>query len=227
MLVGASSIDKINSSRIIVFGAGGVGSYAIEAIARCGVSVLDVVDGDDISTTNINRQLFALHSTIGKKKTTVAKERITDISPETSVTEYTFFYDFSTKNKVDLSKYDYIIDAIDSMESKILLIKEANKVNTPIISAMSTGNKTDIFSFKVTDIYNTSVCPIAKILRKRLREENITQHKVIYSTQTPITPDSRFVTDEEKRTVGSVSYVPPAVGLMLASVVMHDILEKK
>ena len=229
MLLGEDGIKKIECSKIIVFGVGGVGSYAVEALARCGFCRIDIVDSDTVSLTNINRQLIALHSTVGQSKVQVTKNRILDISPETSVDTFDFFYSEDTKERIDLSEYDYIVDAIDSMESKILLIKEAKRCNVPIISSLSTGNKLDITKFSVSDIYSTSVCPIAKIIRKKLRAEGIDSLKVIYSTELPITPDSSFVVDGGKRTVGSISFVPPAVGLMLASEVVHDIvlLEKK
>lgn len=226
MLIGENGIDKINNSSVIVFGAGGVGSYAVEALARCGVKRLDVVDADTVSITNINRQLIALTSTVGRKKVDVVKERVLDISPETLITVYDFFYDRSTFDKIDLTQYDYIVDAIDSIDSKVLLIKEAQRCSIPIISALSTGNKLDISKFMVADIYSTSVCPIAKIMRKRLKEEGINSLKVIYSTETPIVADQRFVLDSGKRTVGSISFVPSAVGLMLASEVVYDITNK-
>jgi tRNA A37 threonylcarbamoyladenosine dehydratase len=227
MLLGASCTDKLNNSSVIVFGVGGVGSYAVEALARCGLKRLDIVDSDYVSTTNINRQLIALHSTVGKKKVEVAKERIADISPETAVKAFDIFYNNDTKELIDLSVYDYIVDAIDSMDSKVLLIKEANKHSVPVISALSTGNKLDPTRFEVTDIYSTNVCPIAKILRKRLRSEGIPSLKVVYSTEEPITPDSAFVSDSGKRTVGSVSFVPSAVGLILASQVVKDLISRE
>lgn len=229
MLLDSSSIEKISAAKIIVFGVGGVGSYAVEALSRCGVCRLDLVDSDTVSETNINRQIIALHSTIGRYKVEVAKERILDISPTTSVDTYNLFYDESTKELIDLSKYDYIIDAIDSMNSKVLLVKEAKRLSVPIISALSTGNKLDITKFRVSDIFDTSVCPIAKIMRKKLRDEGVDSLKVIFSSEMPITPNQDFAIDEIKRTVGSVSFVPSAVGLMLASEVVRDIVnwEKK
>ncbi len=225
MLIGESGINKLKSSKVIVFGVGGVGSFAVEALARCGLKRLDVVDADTVSITNINRQLIALNSTVGRKKVDVAKERILDISPDTEVNSFDFFYSEDTKAYVELAQYDYIVDAIDSMESKILLVKEAYTKHIPIISALSTGNKLDVTKFSVSDIYSTSVCPIAKIMRKRLREENIDRLKVVYSTETPIVADQSFVSDSGKRTVGSISFVPSTVGLMLASAVIHDLLD--
>lgn len=229
MLIGADGIGKLNAAKVIVFGVGGVGSFAVEALARCGLHRLDVVDADTVSITNINRQLIALHSTVGRKKVDVAKERILDISPETKVEAYDIFYNKDSVDIIDLRRYDYIVDAIDSMDSKILLIKEAKKNKVPIISSLSTGNKLDVNGFTVSDIYKTSVCPIAKIMRKRLRDEGIDSLKVIYSTEQPIVSDTSFLADGGKRTVGSISFVPSSVGLMLASEVIHDLvfMEKK
>lgn len=223
MLLGKKKIDILQSSRVIVFGTGGVGSYAVEALARCGLKRLDIVDCDVVSTTNINRQLIALQSTVGRKKVDVVRERILDISPDTEVDAYDFFYDADTMHKIDFSKYDYVVDAIDSMNSKILLIKQAKENNVPIISALSAGNKLDITKFKVADIYETSVCPIAKVLRKKLKEERIDSLKVVFSTEQPIEADNSFLADEGKRTVGSISFVPSAVGLLLASEVIKDL----
>lgn len=219
MLLGEESIKKINKSRVIVFGAGGVGSFAIEALARMGVGRLGVVDSDCVARSNLNRQLIALNSTVGRKKVDVVRERVSDISPDTVIDTFDLFYDEDTKDRIDLSSYDYIIDAIDSMDSKVLLIKSASKQGIPIISSLSTGNKLDPTLFRVDDIYKTSVCPIAKILRKRLKEEGVESLRVIYSTEPPISPK----TETEKRCIGSVPFVPSVVGLMLAREVILDI----
>lgn len=225
MLIGECGINKLNNSSVIVFGVGGVGSFAVEALARCGLKRLDVVDSDVVSITNVNRQLIALHSTVGRKKVDVIKERIADISPETETHTFDVFYSEDTKNAIDFSEYDYVVDCIDSMDSKVLLIKEAKLKGTPVISALSTGNKMDVSKFTITDIYKTTVCPIAKILRKRLRDEKINDLKVVYSTEPPILADQSFVADSGKRTVGSISFVPSSVGLMLASEVIKDLIE--
>lgn len=224
MLIGESGLKKLNKSKVIVFGTGGVGSYAVEALARCGLERLDIVDADTVSLTNINRQLIALHSTVGRKKVDVVKERIADISPDTFTYAHDLFYDSETKDKIDLSIYDYIVDAIDSIESKILLIKEAKEAGVPIISALSAGNKMDVTKFQIADLFETSVCPIAKILRKRLREENIDKLKVVYSTEPPMVADRSHLADDGKKTVGSISFVPSAVGLTLASEVIKDLI---
>ena len=227
MIIGESGVEKINSSKIIIFGVGGVGSYAAEALARCGFKRIDVVDADVVSTSNINRQLIALISTVGRKKVDVIRERIKDISADTVVNCYDIFYDRETQSKIKLSEYDYIVDAIDSIESKILLAKEAKKCGIPIISALSAGNKLDIGKFTVADIFSTTVCPIAKIMRKRLKEENIDELKVVYSTEAPIKTEGSFVDSVGKKSVGSISFVPSAVGLIMAGEVVKDIIGYK
>ncbi len=227
MLIGESGVTRLNDSSVIVFGAGGVGSFAIEALARCGLKKLGIVDSDSVSVTNINRQLIALHSTVGMKKVDAAAARVKDISPDTVTEVYDMFYSDETKDTVDLSGYDYIIDAIDSMDSKILLIKEAKAASVPIISSLSTGNKLDSSSFRISDIYSTSVCPIAKIMRRRLKEEGIDSLKVIYSDEPPIKPNEAFANDGGKRTVGSISFVPSRVGLMLAECAVKDLILEK
>ena len=224
MLIGESGVKKLNESKIIIFGVGGVGSFAVEALARCGFERIDVVDSDIVSASNINRQLVALSSTVNRKKVDVIKERIFDISSDTKVDTYDVFYDIDTQKLFDLSKYDYIVDAIDSIESKILLVKEAKRFGVPVISALSAGNKMDISKFSVADIFSTSVCPIAKIMRKRLKEENIDRLKVVYSTEQPIKTDNSFSDNFGKKSVGSISFVPSAVGLMMAGEVVKDLV---
>lgn len=219
MLLGEESIEKINRSSVIVFGAGGVGSFAIEALARMGVGRLGVVDSDSVAPSNLNRQLIALNSTVGRKKVDVVRERVLDISPDTEVEAFDLFYDKDTKDRIDLSSYDYIVDAIDSMDSKVLLIKSASEEGIPIISSLSTGNKLDPTLFRVDDIYKTSVCPIAKILRKRLKEEGVKSLRVIYSTEPPVPQKTQV----EGRCIGSVPFVPSVAGLMLAREVILDI----
>ena len=223
MLIGCSGVETLSKSKVIVFGVGGVGSFAVEALARCGLSKLDIVDSDIVSASNINRQLIALNSTVGLKKVDVAKKRILDISPNTEVTAFDMFYDSENFDNIDLSQYNYVVDAIDSMESKVLLIKNANKYKVPIISVLSTGNKMDPGRFKICDIYDTSVCPIAKILRKRLRQENIESLKVVYSTEEPIMVKEIDYTGG-KRNVGSISFVPSVAGLLTAGEVVRDLI---
>lgn len=226
MLLGDLSMTRLKSSSVIVFGAGGVGSYTIEALSRMGISRIGICDADTVCETNINRQLFALTSTVGKKKTEVAKERILDINPDARVDVYDFFYDNNTAERIPLAEYDFIVDAIDSMDSKVFLIAEANRLNISIISALSAGNKLDPTRFEVSDIYSTSVCPIAKILRKRLKDMQIPSHKVVYSKEPPAQLYSVDVDDNGKRCVGSVSFVPSVMGLILAKEAVFSIIER-
>lgn len=225
MLIGKEGIEKLSSASVIVFGVGGVGSFVVEGLSRMGLARLDVVDSDTVSVSNINRQLIALHSTVGKKKTDVIKARISDVSPETLVDAYDVFFDASTLSLFDFKKYDYIVDAIDSVDSKVLLIKTAKTLGIPIISSLGTGNKLNASGFRFADIFDTSVCPLAKVIRKRLKDEKIDSLKVLFSPDEPITPDSTFLFEENKRTVGSVSFVPSVAGLMIAGEVVRDLLK--
>ncbi len=237
ILIGKDKIEKLKNAKIIIFGVGGVGSFCVEAIARCGVGNIHIVDDDTISITNINRQIIATHSTIGKDKIQVAKERILDINPSANVEASKLFYTKDTKDSIDLSKYDYIIDAIDTISSKILLIEEANRLNVPIISSMGTGNKLDPTKFVITDIYKTSMCPLAKVMRYELKRRGIKKLKVIYSTEKPIKPAPIVLdenakstsdfrdTNKRRETPGSISFVPSVAGLMIASYVINDILK--
>lgn len=225
MLVGENGIEVLKKSKIIVFGVGGVGSFCVEALVRSGVGHIGIVDSDVVSESNINRQLIALNSTIGRKKVEVLKERIYDISPDISVDAYDIFFDSSTLELIDFTKYDYIVDCIDSISSKVLLAEIAEKNNIPIISSLSTGNKMDVTKFQISDIYKTSVCPIAKVMRRQLKSQNISKLKVLYSTETPIKPDNSFLNEEKKRSVGSISFVPSSAGLMIAGEVICDLIE--
>lgn len=237
ILIGKENIEKLKNSSVIIFGVGGVGSFCVEAIARCGVSNIHIVDDDTISITNINRQIIATHSTIGKNKTEVVKQRILDINPNANVTISKIFYTKDTVNTIDLSKYDYVIDAIDTISSKILLVEEATKLNIPIISSMGTGNKLDPTKFVVSDIYKTSMCPLAKVMRYELKKRGIKKLKVVYSTEKPIKPAPINIdenakstspfrdTNKRRETPGSISFVPSVAGLIIASQVINDILK--
>ena len=226
LLLGNDELNKIKKSSVIIFGIGGVGSFTAEALARTGVGRIGVCDADVVSFSNINRQLYALNSTIGNKKTEVAQKRILDINPEAIVDTYDFFFDADTLSRIDLSRYDYIVDAIDSMESKVLLISEAHRLGIGIISALSAGNKLDPLRFEIEDIFSTSVCPIAKILRKRLKDIGVTQHKVVYSKEPPVTHRSVLCSDNNKRVIGSVAFVPSVMGLLLAKETVFDLIER-
>lgn len=217
-LVGENNLEKLNSSHVIVFGCGGVGSYAIEALARSGIGHLTLVDKDVVDVTNINRQLIADTTTVGTPKVEVEKERLLRINPDIQVDTYQIFYDSTKATELFQTKYDYIIDAIDSVSSKISLVEEAQKHNIPIISCMGTGNKLDPTKFEVTDISKTSVCPLAKVMRKELGVRGIKHLKVVYSKEQP----HRF-DEEDKRTPASISFVPSVAGLILAGEVIKDL----
>ena len=222
LLLGEEALEKLRSARVALFGIGGVGSFAAEALARGGVGHITLVDGDTVSITNINRQLIALHSTVGKEKTAVMAERIADISPETEVETYPAVYGAENRDLLDFSTYDYVIDAIDTVTSKLILIEEAKKAGVPVISCMGTGNKFHPERFEVTDISKTSVCPLAKVMRKELKVRGIKNVKVVYSKEEPQKPAAS--TETGKRQIpGSLSFVPPVAGLLLAGEVIRHI----
>ena len=215
-------MHKLRSARVALFGIGGVGSFAAEALARGGVGHITLVDGDTVSITNINRQLIALHSTVGKEKTAVMAERIADISPETEVETYPVVYGAENRDLLDFSTYDYVIDAIDTVTSKLILIEEAKKAGVPVISCMGTGNKFHPERFEVTDISKTSVCPLAKVMRKELKVRGIKNVKVVYSKEEPQKPAESPETGK-RQIPGSLSFVPPVAGLLLAGEVIRHI----
>lgn len=228
-LLGTRRTDRLRMARIAVFGLGGVGSYVVEALARCQVGSLTLVDNDCVSPTNINRQLFALRSTMGKQKTQVARERVRDIDEDILVHTYDTFYEEKTAGLFDFSSYDYVIDAIDTVSSKLLLIQKAKEAGTPVISCMGTGNKLDPSRFEITDIAKTSVCPLAKVMRTELKKRGIRKVKVLYSKENPIKP--LFDNGERKGTSmgpvpGSISFVPSVAGLMIAGEVIRDLAER-
>lgn len=223
LLLGEEALHKLRSARVALFGIGGVGSFAAEALARGGVGHITLVDGDTVSITNINRQLIALHSTVGKEKTAVMAERIADISPETEVETYPVVYGAENRDLLDFSTYDYVIDAIDTVTSKLILIEEAKKAGVPVISCMGTGNKFHPERFEVTDISKTSVCPLAKVMRKELKVRGIKNVKVVYSKEEPQKPAESPETGK-RQIPGSLSFVPPVAGLLLAGEVIRHIV---
>lgn len=218
-LIGKEALQKLKNSNIIIFGLGGVGSYTAEALARSGVGKMTVVDKDRIDITNVNRQLYALHSTVGKPKAEVAKARILDINPECEITAIQKMYLPENSEEFNLSQYDYIIDAIDNVTAKISLAENAEKLCIPIISSMGTGNKLDPTAFKVSDIYKTSVCPLCRAMRTQLKKRGVKKLKVVYSEEIPKT--------DGERTPASISFVPPAAGLIIAGEVVKDIIKSK
>ena len=224
MLVGEQAVQKLQSSHVAVFGIGGVGSYTVEALARAGVGFLTLVDDDVFAPSNINRQLFALHSTLGQNKVDVAKARIADINPNCQVTSLNLRFDAQTASQFDFAQFDYVVDAIDTVTSKLLLAKLCNDTNTLIISCMGTGNKLDATAFEVADIFQTSVCPLAKVMRKELRALGIDHLKVVYSKEIPQIP-AQLETSNKRQTPASISFVPPVAGLILAGEVVKDLIK--
>ncbi len=226
MLLGAAAMEKLKASHVAVFGIGGVGSYAAEALARSGVGKLTLVDNDFVSESNINRQIIALHSTIGRPKSEVMAERAKDISPELDVRPIVALYSAETREEFFTEKYDYIIDAIDLVSCKLDLICSAIERGIPIISALGTGNKTDPSQFEITDISKTSQCPLARVVRKELRDRGIQHHRVLYSSEKPIKPLEEESPPPGRRSVpGSTAWVPSCAGLMLAGDVVLRLVE--
>ncbi len=225
LIVGDDGIEKLKNSNVIVFGVGGVGSFAAEAIARAGVGNLTIVDFDDIDITNINRQLPALHSTVGKYKVEVMKERILDINPNINIKAVRDVYNKDTSEQILCEDYDYVVDAIDMVTSKIHLIETCKSKGLEIISSMGMGNKLDPTKIVVTDIHKTSMCPLAKVMRKELKDRRIKKLKVVYSTEQPIELKKKIL-NGKKITPGSTSFVPSVGGLTIASIVINDLLNK-
>lgn len=224
LLIGAEGAEKLKNSRVAVFGLGGVGGYVVEALARAGVGTLDLVDNDVVSLSNINRQILALHSTIGILKTEAARQRLLDINPNLKIVCHNCFYLPETADSFDFAQYDYVADAIDTVAGKIALVQQAAKANTPIICAMGAGNKLNAGGFKVADISKTSVCPLAKVMRRELRKRGIDHFKVVYSEEPAITPQGTAEDSKKRQTPGSISYVPAVVGLMMAGEIIRDLL---
>ena len=220
LLLGEEAMERLWQARVAVFGIGGVGSFAAEALARGGIGHLTLIDGDKVSLTNLNRQILATQKTIGRYKTEAMAERIHDISPNTQVEIHTVVYGKENRRLLDFSTYDYIIDAIDTVTSKLILIEEAKKADTPIISCMGTGNKLDPTRFEVTDIAKTSVCPLAKVMRKELKDRGIGGVKVVYSKEEARKPQKSAETGK-RQIPGSISFVPSAAGLILAGEVIR------
>lgn len=227
LLLGEEGVNRLSAARVAVFGIGGVGGHAAEALVRSGIGSIDLIDNDTVSISNLNRQLIALHSTIGKYKVDVARERFLDINPALKIRTYRTFYTPETASEFDFSEYDYVIDAIDTVTGKIGLVMQAQAAGTPIICSMGAGNKLDPSAFEVADIYKTSVCPLAKVMRYELKKRGVKHLKVVYSREIPRSPDIS-VTDEQpigtRRAIpGSTAFVPSAAGLVLAGEVIREL----
>ncbi|MCI8273507.1 MAG: tRNA threonylcarbamoyladenosine dehydratase [Clostridia bacterium] len=224
MLIGKEAVEKLKKSKVAIFGIGGVGSYVVEGLARAGIGNFVLVDKDDVDITNINRQIIATHKTINMPKVDIAQKRILDINPSANIVVYKEFF-LPGNNEIIDDSIDYIVDAVDTTTAKIELVVQANKLNIPIISCMGTGNKLNPTDFEVTDIYKTSVCPLAKVMRKELKQREIKSLKVVYSKEEPIKLDKEIdeKIEDKKQSPGSISFVPSVAGLIIASEVIKDI----
>lgn len=239
LLLGHDNMEKLKNARVAVFGIGGVGGFTVEALARSGVGTLDLIDDDKVCLTNINRQIIATRKTIGQYKVDAAKERVLDINPDAVVNTYKTFFVPDTADEFDFASYDYVVDAIDTVTGKIMLVEAAQKAGTPIISSMGAGNKLDPTAFEVADIYKTSVCPLAKVMRRELKKRGIKKLKVVYSKEKALTPiddtenscrshcichpGSARACTQRRQVPGSTAFVPSVVGLIIAGEVIKDL----
>lgn len=225
LLIGKDNIEKIKQKNIIVFGVGGVGGYVVEALIRSGIEHITVVDNDVISYSNLNRQIIANQNTVGQKKVDVIKERILSINPNCIVETKEMFYLPENADNIDLTKYDYVVDAIDTITSKIELAVRCEKLHIALISSMGTGNKMDPSQLEVADIYKTSVCPLAKVMRRELKARKVKHLKVVYSRELPIKPLQSLKHEKKRAIPGSTAFVPASAGLLIASEVIKDLLD--
>lgn len=239
LLLGHDNMEKLKNARVAVFGIGGVGGFTVEALARSGVGTLDLIDDDKVCLTNMNRQIIATRKTIGQYKVDAAKERVLDINPDAVVNTYKTFFVPDTADEFDFASYDYVVDAIDTVTGKIMLVEAAQKTGTPIISSMGAGNKLDPTAFEVADIYKTSVCPLAKVMRRELKKRGIKKLKVVYSKEKALTPidetenscrshcicppGSARTCTQRRQIPGSTAFVPSVVGLIIAGEVIKDL----
>ena len=221
LLLGKASVERLARKRVAVFGVGGVGGFVCEGLVRAGIGAIDIVDKDIVALSNINRQLIALHSTVGKNKVDVLEERLKDINKNLIIKKYKCFFLPETSDTFDFREYDYVVDAIDTVTGKIELILKAKEAGVPIISAMGAGNKLEPAGFQVSDIYKTSVCPLARVMRRELKKRGVDKLKVVYSKEEPIKPQFE---EGEEVVPGSVSFVPPALGLIIAGEIVKDLI---
>ena len=225
ILIGKDGINKLQNSRVAVFGIGGVGGYVVEALIRSGLGSIDLIDNDTVALTNLNRQIIATHKTIGKLKVDAAEERILDINPNVKINKYNLFFTPESSKQIDFTKYDYVVDAIDTVVGKLEIIKQSKMSGVPVISSMGAGNKMHPELFEVADISKTSVCPLAKVIRQELKKQGIKKVKVVYSKELPIKPKVLINEQSSKRTIpGSNSFVPSAVGLIIAGEVIRELI---
>lgn len=224
LLLGDAAVEKLAAAKIAVFGVGGVGGYAVEAMARSGVGSFLLTDDDTVSESNINRQIIALHSTVGRYKTDVMKERILDINPKAQVEARRCFFLPENADSFDFSQYSYVVDAVDTVTAKLEIIMRAKSAGVPVISSMGAGNKLDASGFRAADIYDTRVCPLARVMRRELKKRGVESLKVVYSEEEPIKPVTEISSDGKRALPGSVAFVPSAAGLVLAAEVIKDLI---
>ena len=225
LLLGEEGMERLARARVAVFGVGGVGGHVVEALARSGVGALDLIDNDQVCLSNLNRQIIATRATIGQYKVDAARDRIADIHPDAQVRVYKTFYTPETAGQFDFTQYDYVVDAIDTVTGKLALVLQAQEAGVPIISSMGAGNKLDPTAFRVADIYQTSVCPLARVMRTELRRRGVKHLKVVYSTEPPLTPLPAPAEEQTSRrqTPGSTAFVPAVAGLIIAGEVVRDL----
>lgn len=229
MLLGEQAVARLHQARVAIFGLGGVGGYVLEALARSGIGALDLIDRDTLSVSNLNRQILATHTTVGQLKVEAGRQRVLDIYPECVVRTYPIFYTPETADQFDFTQYDYVVDAIDTVTGKLALAQQAAEADTPIISCMGTGNKLDASRFEVADLAKTSMCPLARVMRRELGKRGIKHMKVVYSqeeAQTPTGWEEEAAAIGKRQIPGSVAFVPGAAGLILAGEVVRDLVEK-
>lgn len=226
LLLGEAALDKLKKSRVAVFGAGGVGGYVIEALVRCGVGTIDVIDNDVVDVTNINRQIIATQKTVGMPKVLAVKKRVEEINPEAVVNIHQVFYTPETAGLFDFKDFDYVADAIDTVSGKLSIIEQAKQCNTPVISAMGAGNKLEPEKFQVADISKTSVCPLARVIRTELKKRGIKGVKVVFSTEPPVKHVKDISPQIQGKLVGSISFAPAAAGLIMASEIIKDLIKE-
>ncbi len=228
LLLGKETMQKLAKARVAVFGIGGVGGYVCEALVRSGVGAFDLIDADTVSLSNLNRQIIALRNTVGRYKTEVMKERMHLINPDADVRIFNCFFLPGGEAEIPFAEYDYIVDAVDTVSAKITLVMEAKEKNIPIISSMGAGNKLDGGQFQVADLYETKVCPLARVMRRELKKRGVKELKVVYSEEEPISPEKKADCEEGKRAVpGSVAFVPSVAGLLIAGEVVRDLTVRK
>ncbi len=227
LLLGTEAVEGLGNKRVAIFGIGGVGGYVCEALVRSGVGHFDLVDNDTVSLTNINRQIIATHSTVGRQKVEVMKERMLDINPDADITVHQCFFLPENADEFDFNSYDYVVDAVDTVTAKIEIIMRCKELGVPVISAMGAGNKLDPSRFRVADIYKTTMCPLAKVMRKEMKKRGVKDLKVVFSDEMPVSPietqDVEPLNPGKRATPGSIAFAPSAAGLVLASEVLKDL----